>query len=129
TGVRPAVNQFEMHPLLNQTKLVAYCQKKGILVQGYCPLGGSKPDEAFSLLGSPVVKAIAEAHGTQPSAVLLRWQLQQGFSTLPRSQNEQHIYQNFHSVSNLSLTPADMDALAAMNVNHRFIVPSWYCFE
>ena len=129
TIVRPAVNQFELHPFLSQSKLIAYCQKKGILVQGYSPLGGSKPTENLSLLNNSIVKEIAESHSTQPSAVLLRWQLQQGFSTLPRSQSELHILHNFQSVMNFSLSQADMDKLASLNVNHRFIVPSWYSFE
>jgi alcohol dehydrogenase (NADP+) len=130
TTIRPAVNQIELHPFLNQSKLVAYCQKKGILVQGYCPLGGSRTSPSTpSLLAHPTVVAIAETHSTQPAAVLLRWQLQQGFSTIPRSQNEQHIYQNFHSLQNFALSPEEMQTLADLNSNYRFVVPSWFSFE
>jgi 2,5-diketo-D-gluconate reductase A len=69
---RPAVNQVELHPRLQQPELCALHATRGIATEAWGPLG---QDE---LLTDPVVSQIAESHGKTPAQAVLRWQLQLG---------------------------------------------------
>lgn len=69
---RPAVNQVELHPRLQQPELGALHAARGIVTEAWGPLG---QDE---LLADPAVTRIAEGHGKTPAQVVLRWQLQLG---------------------------------------------------
>ena len=68
--VVPAVNQVECHPLLPQHELLSYCNKHGILLQAYSPLGSSDSP----LLSDPDIKKIADAHGATVGQILISWQ-------------------------------------------------------
>lgn len=69
---RPAINQVELHPRLQQPELCALHAARGIATEAWGPLG---QDE---LLGDPVILRLAESHGKTPAQVMLRWQLQLG---------------------------------------------------
>lgn len=69
---RPAVNQIELHPRLQQPELCALHAARGIVTEAWGPLG---QDE---LLGDSVISRLAEGHGKTPAQVVLRWQLQLG---------------------------------------------------
>jgi 2,5-diketo-D-gluconate reductase A len=69
---RPAVNQIELNPRLQQPELCALHLARGITTEAWGPLG---QDE---LLGDPVISRLAEGHGKTPAQVVLRWQLQLG---------------------------------------------------
>lgn len=74
--IKPAVNQIEVHPLLNQSELRNFCQKNDILVQAYSPLGSAAGVQ--QLLSNPVVNEIASQVSKTPAQVLIRWSLQVG---------------------------------------------------
>ena len=85
TGVAPVVNQVELHPLLPQPELVAFCRAHGIQTVAYSPLTkGRKLDE-------PVLADIASRRAATPAQVLLAWGLAQGHVILPKSTNPQRI--------------------------------------
>jgi 2,5-diketo-D-gluconate reductase A len=69
---RPAVNQIELHPRLQQPELCALHAARGIVTAAWGPLG---QDE---LLADPVISRLAESHAKTPAQVVLRWQLQLG---------------------------------------------------
>jgi len=69
---RPAVNQIELNPRLQQPELCALHVTRGITTEAWGPLG---QDE---LLSDPVISRLAEVHGKTPAQVVLRWQLQLG---------------------------------------------------
>jgi 2,5-diketo-D-gluconate reductase A len=69
---RPAVNQIELHPRLQQPELCALHAARGIATEAWSPLG---QDE---LLADPAISRLAEGHGKTPAQVVLRWQLQLG---------------------------------------------------
>lgn len=69
---RPAVNQVELHPRLQQPGLCAHHAARGIATEAWAPLG---QDE---LLDDPTISRLAESHGKTPAQVVLRWQLQLG---------------------------------------------------
>ncbi|MED6153858.1 NADPH-dependent aldo-keto reductase, chloroplastic, partial [Stylosanthes scabra] len=91
--VPPAVNQVELHPGLQQPKLHAFCESKGIHLSGYSPLG-SPGNLKSDILKNPVLNMVAEKLGKSPAQVALRWGLQTGHSVLPKSTSEERIKAN-----------------------------------
>lgn len=75
----PVVNQVESHPYLTQVPLLEFCEKRGIKLTAYSPLGSpsrpwAKPDDP-SLLDEPKLKKIGEKHGKSIAQVILRFQV------------------------------------------------------
>jgi diketogulonate reductase-like aldo/keto reductase len=90
--ILPAVLQVESHPYLQQWELLDYCNKHGIVLQAFAPLGHSI---APRLTEDPVITAIARRVGKTPSHVLLAWAVQRGTAPLTTSTNPAHIKENF----------------------------------
>ncbi|XP_052723928.1 NADPH-dependent aldo-keto reductase, chloroplastic isoform X5 [Vigna angularis] len=92
-NVPPAVNQVELHPSLQQPKLHAFCESKGVHLSGYSPLG--KGYSESNILKNPVLLTTAEKLGKTPAQIALRWGLQMGHSVLPKSTNDARLKENF----------------------------------
>ena len=88
SGVWPAVNQFELHPFLQQPELVAFHEKHGIAMEAYCPVVRAQRAD------DPVIGAIAAEVGKSWAQVMIRWSLQRGFICIPKSSNPDRIRQN-----------------------------------
>lgn len=89
TGVVPAINQVELHPYLQQRELRETHDRLGIATQGWSPIG-----QGGALLEDPVIVAIAEQRSVTPAQVVLRWHVERGFVTIPKSSNPGRIAQN-----------------------------------
>ena len=89
TGVVPALNQIELHPTFQQRAMRKLHNEMGVVTQSWSPLGRG------DTLGNSVIKRLAEEIGQSPAAVIIRWHIQLGLSTLPRSVNPDHIRGNF----------------------------------
>ena len=97
--------QAEYHPYLDQTKVLDYCRRQGLIFTAYCPLARGR------LFNDPVLTAIAQARGKTVSQVVLRWLVQQGnIAPIPRSSNPQHIAQNL-DIYDFSLTADEMQRI------------------
>lgn len=84
----PAVNQFELHPYLRQQEIVDYCRQHGIAIMGFTPLTrGKKLDDP------PLVK-IAQKYNKTTAEILLRWSIQKGYITIPKSVTPARILAN-----------------------------------
>lgn len=70
-------------------------------------------------LDHPVLKKLSEKYGKTPAQIVLRWDLQQGVITIPKSVHAERIRENA-DVFDFELAPEDMDAISAMNENRRF---------
>jgi alcohol dehydrogenase (NADP+) len=132
--IRPEVNQVERHPLLQQPALLADCAAEGIHITAYSPLGsGDRPaglkgaDEPV-LLENPVIGAIAAEHGCSPAQVLLAWHLEGGISTIPKSVSATRLQENL-AAAELTLTPADLERIAALDQNLRLVNGSFWLME
>ncbi|TDT95964.1 diketogulonate reductase-like aldo/keto reductase [Streptomyces sp. 846.5] len=108
TGVVPAVNQVELHPLLQQQELRAFHAEHGIATEAWSPLAQG------SLLQHPVLTGIAQRLGRTPAQVILRWHLQQGTIVIPKSVTPERIRQNA-DVFGFTLDEADMTAVTALD--------------
>jgi diketogulonate reductase-like aldo/keto reductase len=109
----PAVNQIELHPLLNQAELRAVNAEYGIVTEAYGPLGVGK------LLDNPTIATIAQAHGKTPAQVLIRWSIQLGNVVIPRSSNPERIKSNL-DVFDFELTDDEMATLNGLDDGTRF---------
>ncbi|KAG0450254.1 hypothetical protein HPP92_026782 [Vanilla planifolia] len=93
--VVPAVNQVECHPVWQQTKLLSFCQSKGIHLSAYSPLGSRGTNGVnVDVLSNKVVVEVAEKLGKSPAQIALRWGLQMDHSILPKSIKESRIKEN-----------------------------------
>jgi diketogulonate reductase-like aldo/keto reductase len=94
--IQPVVNQVEMHPYLQQSKLLAYCRKRNVHVQAYSPLGspGYKEDDDPTLLDDPVLKNIAMNHGITVAQVCIGWALQRGTTVVVKSTSPERQREN-----------------------------------
>ena len=108
TYVTPAVNQIELHPLLNQAELRAVNAQHNIVTEAYSPLAVGR------LIDNPTVTSIAGEYGRTAAQVLIRWSIQLGNVVIPRSGNPERIASNF-DVFDFELTDAQMEALNGLN--------------
>jgi alcohol dehydrogenase (NADP+) len=124
--IQPVMNQIELHPYLQQQKMLEYCNKQGVLLTAYSPLGsGDRPaalkkDNEPSLLNHPDILEIAEKRGFTPGQVLLAWGLSRGTAIIPKSVNPKRLQENFLA-ADLELEATDLTAIAAMDQGYRFV--------
>ena len=91
--IKPAALQVELNPYWNQHALKDELEKIGlgdVVLEGWYPFGHGDA----KLLAEPVLAKIAEAHGKTVAQVILRWMLQEGVVTFPKTTNPQHILDN-----------------------------------
>ncbi|KUH69497.1 oxidoreductase [Mycolicibacterium novocastrense] len=107
TGIVPAVNQIELHPLLQQEELREMHAQMGIATEAWSPLGQG------SLLSNDTVVSVAEAHGKTPAQVLIRWHMQLGNIVIPKSVTPERIVSNF-DVFDFELSEQDMASVSTL---------------
>ena len=70
SGGEISVGQWEVHPWLERNDIVGWCQKRGVVVEAYCPIvRGQRFEE-------PVLQPMVKKYGKTPAQVLIRWSLQ-----------------------------------------------------
>jgi len=100
-----ATLQAEYHPYLDQSKVLDYCRRHGMIFTAYCPLARGR------LFNDPVLNSIAQALGKTVAQVVLRWLVQQGgIAPIPRSSNPERIKQNL-AVFDFELSAQDMQRI------------------
>jgi 2,5-diketo-D-gluconate reductase A len=107
TGIVPAVNQIELHPLLPQDGLREVHKTMGIATAAWSPLGQG------SLLDNPTITGIADKHGKTAAQVLIRWHIQLGNIVIPKSVTPERIVSNF-DVFDFELNKKNMSAIAEL---------------
>ncbi len=110
-NVKPAVNQFELHPLLPQPELVEYCRVQDIVVEAYSPLAKARHFD------EPAIVAAAKALNVTPAQVMIRWGIEKGFVVIPKSQRKERILENM-AVFDFELGH-HLDALDAIETRQR----------
>ncbi|WP_336789044.1 aldo/keto reductase [Paenibacillus sp. MMO-177] len=110
--VMPMVDQVEYHPMLAQNELRSFTREHNIQLEAWSPLMQGQ------LLDHPVLGEIAAKHGKSVAQVILRWDLQNGVVTIPKSIKESRIIENAH-VFDFELSSDDMAAIDALNEDRR----------
>ncbi len=108
TFVTPAVNQIELHPLLNQAELRAANAAHDVVTEAYSPLAVGR------LLDNPTVASVAAEYSRTPAQVLIRWSLELGNVVIARSAKPERIAENL-DVFDFELAAEHMDALNGLN--------------
>lgn len=119
--IKPAALQVELNPYWNQRALKAELAKIGlgdIAYEGWYPFGHGDA----KLLAEPVIAKIAEAHGKTVAQVILRWMLQEGVVTFPKTTNPQHILDNI-DVFDFELSDDEMARINALPQKAYYDVP------
>lgn len=99
--------QAEYHPYLDQGKLLAAAQARGMAFVAYCPLGRGR------LFNDPVLAEIAKARGKSLAQIALRWLIQQNVIPIPRSSKPERIADNF-KVFDFTLSEDEMHRISAL---------------
>ena len=108
----PMVNQIEYHPYLTQKELHAFCSERDIKVEAWSPL------MAGELLDQPMLQEIANKHSKSVAQVILRWDLQNGVITIPKSINEHRIIENAN-IFDFELSGEEVQQIFELNQNRR----------
>ena len=111
SGIVPAVNQIECHPLCYPKELLDYCQANGIQVQAYAPLARG------AYLDHDVLCVMGTKYAHTPAQVGLRWAVQKGISVIPKSVHPDRIESNAN-IFDFSIDQEDMDLLDTLNENY-----------
>jgi len=110
----PAVNQVEFSPYLFLEDLLNVCKERTILLQAYSPIvRGEKLDD-------PKLIKIAQQYNKTPAQIILRWAIQLGVSTIPKSSNFNRLQENFN-IWDFEISPYDMEQLNHFNENYRVV--------
>ena len=109
TSVRPAVNQIQLNPRITRPEQRAYNSEQGIVTEAWSPLGAGN-----ELLQDPTLMTIAAKYDKTPAQVVLRWHIELGVVTIPRSANPRRIAENI-DIFDFALTEDEVAAISALD--------------
>ncbi|WP_031545319.1 aldo/keto reductase [Salinicoccus luteus] len=110
--IKPMLNQLEYHPHLAQKEMHAFCRAHDIQLEAWAPL------KRGGLFEEPVIQELVEKHGKTPAQIILRWDIQNGVSTIPKSITPSRIRENI-DIFDFELSDADMKKIDSLDSNQR----------
>ena len=118
-----ATNQIELHPYLQNRKVVDFAQSQGIRITSYMTLAYGE------VLKDPVIRQIADRLQATPAQVTLAWAVQMGYAVIPSSTQRANLASNLKA-SAMKLSDADMALIAGLDRGQRLtspkgIAPNW----
>lgn len=108
SGIVPAVNQIECHPLWNRTPLIRFCHSHGIAVQAYAPLARGL------YLNREIIQSLSKKYVRTEAQIGLRYLVQKGISVIPKSTQPDRIFSNA-DLFDFELSAADMALIDTMD--------------
>ncbi|MEV5028798.1 aldo/keto reductase [Paenibacillus sp. LPE1-1-1.1] len=108
----PMVNQVEYHPLLTQAELHQFAKSSNIQLMAWSPLMQGNLDHS-------ILAEIGAKYGKSPAQVVLRWDLQNGVVTIPKSVNPVRLKENA-DIFDFELNADEVAQISALNRDHRF---------
>jgi diketogulonate reductase-like aldo/keto reductase len=126
-NIKPACNELELHPHLQQPELFQFVLDHGIVPIGYCPLGSPgrperdrTPEDTVDI-EDPVIVRIAERLNVHPAFVCIKWAVQRGQIPIPMSVNPRNYLANLKAAVSEPLTDAEMQEIAGIDKNCRLV--------
>ncbi|WP_252223932.1 aldo/keto reductase [Clostridium sp. ZBS2] len=110
--IKPMINQIEFHPRLTQEKVRVFCKQNDIQVEAWSPLMVGK------LFDNEILKEIANNHNKSIAQIILRWDVQNGVITIPKSTNEGRIIEN-SQIFDFELTNEEVEKINSLNQDLR----------
>jgi 2,5-diketo-D-gluconate reductase B len=116
-------NQIEVHPYLDQSKVIAACRKHGIGVVAFSPIARGQAT------GDGLLAAIGQRHGKSAAQVSLRFLVQHGLGVVPRTSKTERLAENI-AIFDFKLSDAEMQEIAALSskahrIVDRAVSPVW----
>lgn len=111
-------NQIEIHPLMQNRRVVEYCQRREIPLTAYSPLARG------AVADVPEIVAIAAAHGATPGQVALAFLMAEGHVVIPTSSRRERIAENL-AARELTLTEAEIATMRGLDRGKRLVSPTW----
>ncbi|MBU0471811.1 MAG: aldo/keto reductase [Nanoarchaeota archaeon] len=121
TNIVPAVNQVEFHVYFYQKKLLEFCKEKGIILQAYMPMARGKANFKDERL-----KKIAKKHSKTVPQIMIRWIIQKGIPTIPKSSTKERIIEN-KNIFDFELDEEDINILDNIPEQRAFCSANPYC--
>jgi diketogulonate reductase-like aldo/keto reductase len=118
TPLVPMVNQIEIHPFLYRKDLIDFCMARNIAVEAYSPLSKARR------MDDPRLVSISAKYQRSAAQVLVRWSLQHGWISLPKSVRQERIVENAGGFD-FDLDAADMLTLDSMDEGYYTVRPDW----
>lgn len=115
----PAVNQVEAHALFQQEELRTWLNAHNTVMQAWSPLAAG----GYGLLQNKTLREIGTQYGKSAAQVAIRFSIQRGIPTIPKSVRKDHLMENFN-VFDFRLSPTDMSRLAALDGGRTLF--GWY---
>ena len=112
TAIKPVINQVEFHPYLTQATLRDYLMQEDIRMESWSPLMNGE------ILQDEVVNTIAQQLGKSAAQIIIRWNIEHGVVTIPKSVTPTRIEENL-DVFNFELSEEQMTALDKLNQDKR----------
>lgn len=111
--IKPMVNQMEFHPYLVQQSLIDFCHSYEIQYEAWSPIMQGKIFEV------ELISQLAEKYQKTPVQIVIRWDLQKGVVTIPKSSQKERIIANA-DVFDFEISDEDMNALDKLDRGYRF---------
>ena len=107
------VNQVECHPYLVQQPLIDFCRSHNIVFEAWSPIMRGAVNDI------PLFKELSEKYKKTPVQIVLRWDLQKGIVTIPKSVHQERIKSNA-DIFDFEISTEDIQRIDSLDNNKRF---------
>ena len=108
--IKPVLNQIELHPYFQQRDIRKKMEELNCKTEGWAPLGQAMKN----LFNEEIIKKCAEKYKKTSAQIILRWHIQSGFITIPKSCKPERIKENFE-IFDFELTEDEMKSINDLN--------------
>ena len=108
--IKPVLNQIELHPYFQQNELRQRMDKYNTKTEAWAPLGHAMT----KIFDEEIIKKLAEKYKKSPAQIILRWDIQRGIITIPKSQKKERIKENFQ-IFDFEMTEDEIKEIDVLN--------------